>query len=166
MPNKNQLIAKTMIIITNVFVVIMSLVDFYLKFGYDFSMKIVFYYIGVIWVRAIILLLPAIFMFQSYNIYIRYRLINEYFRWDLYMELEVSVTQSSLLLQCFLSHIKFERIDKFGWIDCSWCNEWSCLWLHRFEYSTTAPEIDGHCRTSEFLLFHAGFYRNFQTVSF
>lgn len=78
--NKHELIAKAIILTTIICMIIMNVADVYLRFKFKFTIHIIFLYIAIQWLRSIILLFAAIFMYTSYNIFIRYRLINERFR--------------------------------------------------------------------------------------
>lgn len=59
----------------------MNLADFSLKFYFQLNTDAnAVYYLGQVYFRGIVLLAPMIFIFFTYNIRNRYRLINERFR--------------------------------------------------------------------------------------
>lgn len=79
----NRSIASVFIGINIFNLVLLNVTDFYLKFHYQFEINTIFHSLALIYFRAIITLISVIFMFLTYNIYIRYQLINERFRYFL-----------------------------------------------------------------------------------
>lgn len=66
---------------TIAFIVIVSnLVDFYIKFKFELTTLTSVYYVTAFVLRGILWTIPLVFGFFTYNIYLRYNLLNDHLR--------------------------------------------------------------------------------------
>lgn len=77
---KNKSIALMFIFISIIFLLLVNGMEFYIKFQFQFNIMTIFYAVAAVWLRAIWILWTMNFWFLIFNIYIRYRLVNERFR--------------------------------------------------------------------------------------